>query len=204
MTQNSILPTLSFVIEERRRKERNCEAFHFLCQNVDAWRLTSWGPLHLRLQKRNLKVSFTVLLVNVTEMSKRNRLEFEMTRSKAWYAQGTLFLNPDRSWNRILICWSLVQRWHTCILHSCLLWCESEEGSGIWHFYHAFYVLLIFCIKLSFVFNTFPSELFSNFILTFFGRVVIFPLPLPCKFRQGLAPEFIWPPGRQKKDICGQ
>ena len=40
---------------------------------------------------------------------------------------------------------------HTCILHSCLLWCESEEGSGIWHFYHAFYLLLIFCIKRSFV-----------------------------------------------------
>ena len=86
-----------------------------------------------------------------------------MTRSKAWYAQGTLFLNPDRSWNRILICWSLVQRWHTCILHSCLLWCESEEGSGIWHFYHAFYLLLIFCIKLSFVF-------IRNQIITFIVR----------------------------------
>ena len=67
---------------------------------------------------------------------------------------------------------------HTCILHSCLLWCESEEGSGIWHFYHAFYLLFIFCIKLSFlnkksdhylhcqIWTPIPqTELFSNYNL---------------------------------------
>ena len=140
-----------------------------------------------------------------------------MTRSKAWYAQGTLFLNPDRSWNRILICWSLVQRWHTRAF--CTLVCfdvkvrkAAEFDIFIMHFISSLsfvsnYRLFLYEIKslpsLSGM-NTYPSELFSNFILTFFGRVVIFPLPLPCKFRQGLALEFIWPPGRQKKDICGR